>query len=375
MKNCTYLLTLTLFTLLISPASSLETDEGYLLEGRQTDYSRYSNSVYTPQVEKLRGTVVDGSKVFLFWEKIPHTNVTYTILRNTRPLDTYSSIKSATVVARVTDENRILDTTIERNGSYYYAITTKKKKMREDLQLKRDKSFLDRPFIIGSSDSAPSQRHRPGKTQQTVRNLEIHENDSSLTLQWDSPGDFTGHTIIYASDHPFTGSESVRQSRVIARLQGTDSYTLRPKPQKTVYYCLLLEKNGTLYYYFNNDDNCALYSASGRNTISGSVTPDSPSSEQGDTPEEDRSYHDDIDRIVRDIYRTDNYALLEKKLRRIARLTTSRKIRARAAYFVGRIQVEKHEYRRALTFFYRPDVQKYYKEESQFWQDYCLSQL
>lgn len=363
------------FTVLLGLCSlqAIETDDGFLLEGERTDYSPYEHREYTPQIEGLRGTVVDNTKVFLLWNRISSSNVSYTVYRNTVPLDTYSAFQSAVVVAKLKDKSQTLDSSIRSNGAYYYAVTTQKEGEKEDLYLTRNKAFLERPYIIRGFGRVEPRSPEPGPVNlDYITDLRLEESGSTLVLRWTLPPGYRDNIHIFAGRDPILDQSSLQSARRIARLNNASSYTLNRLPANDLYFCILLENNSTYSYVFNSPGNIALYTA---------APPEEGAAQQAQEDaqerreEPDSNYNHDIDEIVRNIYRTDNYDLLEKQLKQIAISTSSAKTRATAIFFIGRVRVEKGEYQSALKIFYRSDVQQYFKEESRFWQDYCLSKL
>ncbi len=353
--------------------TAIETRDGFLMEGDRTDYTPYEHDQYTPQIQRLRGTVVDNSKVFLFWNRIPYNGITYTIYRNTQPLDTYSAFQSAVVVAKIRDKNQLLDATIRSNGAYYYAVTTKADEKKEDLYLERNRAFLERPFVIRGINGRPAETDNHENRSFTADNLQLQESSSSIHLSWNVPENFSGRTHIFMSNSPITDQNSLRESRRIAIIGPETAYSVHPKPVNSSYFYILLEKNGTFDYTFRRPGNTVFYSYTSSENDSGRTAP-----ENAVTPRENSdsgNYNNDIDEIVRNIYRTDNFDLIERQLTQIALAASSPEIKAKALFFIGRVRVEKGEYRKALRIFVRSDVQQYYKEDSQFWQDYCLSKL
>ncbi|MFW6366158.1 MAG: hypothetical protein ACOC2H_06765 [Spirochaetota bacterium] len=375
MKYAPYACILILF-FSVSRLDPVETDDGFLLEGERTDYSRYPNREYAPQIQMMRGTVVDDSRVFLFWERIPYRNVIYTVYRNTRPLDTYSAMRSATVIAKMQDKDQFLDSTIRQNGSYYYGITTGMENMKEDIQLDPGSSYIPKPFVIRDAARTTQLPDAEDESRtRSVRGLTAHERGGTLVLEWNNPDGFNGYVRILSSANPILNREAAREAAQIARIPAAQRHTVGQTPQNGIYFCILLEENGTVYYVFQSPGNCTFYAPGQRPAPpTGDFDRSSPGQREGGTDGE-RNYDNEIDTIVRNIYRTDNYVLLEKRLLAIARRTQSQRIRAKALFYTGRVRVEKGEYQSALKLFYRADVQRYYKEESRFWQDFCLSRL
>jgi hypothetical protein len=350
---------------------AIETEDGFLLEGDRTDYNRYDQLEYTPQIESLRGTIVDNSKVFLIWEKIPYNNVTYTIYRNTVPLDTYSAFQTATIIAKITDKSQLLDQTITSSGRYYYGITTKKRGMREDLFLFRNKSFLDRPFIIRNAatrNPQPAQESNERATIYLVNTISLNEQDNSLLINWTVPESFNGYSNIYVSRNPVNNRESLQQSRRLARVT-QNSYRVTPIPSTQFYITVLLESNGQISYAFNSN-NTVQFSP---NNVNQPIQNENQT--QFDSSETTNYNNNDIDSIVRKIYKGENLDSLERQLVQIARSATDEGRKAKAVFLIGRIKVEKGEYAKALRYFSRDDVKQYHKTESEFWLDYCLSKL
>ncbi|MDA3899509.1 MAG: hypothetical protein PF637_03205 [Spirochaetes bacterium] len=445
----------------------VEYDEGYLLETPESYYGRIEYLSSLEKIKFIRGTIVRGRDVFISWIKLDQSDVTYTIYRNTRIMDTYVAFETAIVVGEVVDRDSFLDTSIAESNVYYYAVTTKKSGYTEDRNLEANKSYLARGFTVNT-----------GRSRSTVYSLTTQRYSDGIFLRWKNPSNYRGNLFVYRSDEIIDSNESLNRAVMIKKITNVEQYRDRNVGSHNFYYAVLMEgrdnrparifspgnnftgsrqttkplsestdimslsaelsqdgvlvrwsfpkhvrgsfllyrldrkpevrddaRSGVLlkrfdisesFYYDTRGGKRSYYAIipveggqEKRSLIDGvdrtAVAEDYktavPSERSSVEPYNESGYDADpqvlsrIDALVREFYRTKKYRPIINQLVVIGQQSRSEAERAKAYFFAGRVCAESGDYRRALNYLYRDDVQKYYTKEAKFWQDYCLTKL
>jgi len=83
----------------------------------------------------------------------------------------------------------------------------------------------------------------------------------------------------------------------------------------------------------------------------------------------------DVDAVIAQYFYKEDYSGAIKELQRIVKTTDIQRVKAKALLFIGRTYSELGKNKKALQYFYHPDVEKEYPEDSKFWSEFILLRL
>lgn len=220
---------LTLFLLLTTIVYGVKVSDGFLLEGEEEYYEKQKELPLLETVGALRAVVIDDTRVFLTWDGLSEGKVIYTVYRSRRPINTYTAYSEAVKVGEVIDEGKFIDTTITETGIYYYAVTTRGEKYKENLRPIKNENYMNRGLEIVLTN---------GKR---VRELSASPVNAGIKVGWQLPDSATNKLMVFRSYKKINTFERLKGAVLLARVKDTDYYLDQDDKSGPRYYAVLYD--------------------------------------------------------------------------------------------------------------------------------------
>lgn len=208
--------------------------------------SKKPDSQYLPQVTDIKATVINGRKVVLTWNPLKLEGVDYNIYRSTEAPISSDMIDKAEKIDTVRDVDTYSDTSVEKTGKYYYAVTTNDSVRKEDKALTPDESYIVKPVLLNISASS------------SVTGLRAFSHEQGKVLiKWDAVSGFQGEYLIYRSSQKIDSAQKLGKAELIKRASSTEStYTDSISVPGAYYYAVLIKStSGEIKKIFIENEN------------------------------------------------------------------------------------------------------------------------
>ncbi|HPJ38593.1 MAG TPA: hypothetical protein PK253_04450 [Spirochaetota bacterium] len=200
------------------------------------------------KVTLIHAMIVNRTRVLLTWRGIQSPDITYTVYRDTSPLNTPERIRRARRIGTVDAlKESYVDRSIDKTGTFFYAVTTKDRAGNEDLQLTPDQSYTATGLFVAV------------ESQSMVSGLRVENlTENSVRLKWNGT-DTTrrGSYLVYRDIQPITDPEKIALADHIATIpMNTTEYVDRNLNTGAFYYAVIGKlDNGTVDTALIEDSN------------------------------------------------------------------------------------------------------------------------
>lgn len=200
------------------------------------------------KVTLIHAMIVNRRRVLLTWRGIQSPDVTYTVYRGASPLNSPDRIRNARKIGIIdATKESYVDRSIDKTGTFFYAVTTKDREGNEDLQLTPDQSYTATGLFVAV------------ESQSMVSGLKVEPaGENSVKLKWNS-ADVTsrGSFLIYRDIQPITDPEKIALADHIGTVpMNTTEYTDRNLNKGAFYYAVIGKRNnGTIDTALIEDSN------------------------------------------------------------------------------------------------------------------------
>ncbi|HQO00791.1 MAG TPA: hypothetical protein PLI62_00880 [Spirochaetota bacterium] len=200
------------------------------------------------KVTLIHAMIVNRTRVLLTWRGIQSPDATYTIYRDTSPLNTPERIRSARKIGVVdATKESYVDRSIDKTGTFFYAVTTKDRSGNEDLQLTPDQSYTATGLFVAL------------ESRNIVSGLRVDNlSENSVRLKWHGAEAAVGGSfLIYRDIQPITDPEKIALATHIGTVpMSTTEYIDRNLNKGAFYYAVIGKRaNGTVDTALIEDSN------------------------------------------------------------------------------------------------------------------------
>jgi hypothetical protein len=200
------------------------------------------------KVTLIHAMIVNRTRVLLTWRGVQSPDTIYTIYRDTSPLNTPERIRSARKIGVVdATKESYVDRSIDKTGTFFYAVTTKDRSGNEDLQLTPDQSYTATGLFVAL------------ESRNIVSGLRVESlAGNSVRLKWHGAEPAIGGSfLIYRDIQPITDPEKIALAAHIGTVpMSTTEFIDRNLNKGAFYYAVIGKRsNGTVDTALIEDSN------------------------------------------------------------------------------------------------------------------------
>jgi hypothetical protein len=301
----------------------------------------------------IRAVEIDKFKVRLTWKKSDKTGVFYYVYRSKQVINEQNRLTGADKLGIASDEGQFLDEGISKPGTYYYAVTARVLKGKENMTLVPNGNYTTDGVAVGLT--APAHI--------AITSISARLKKDFVLVEWNFSGSGGERMYrLFRSGKPLVKADEVQDGDVINELDISAREYRDPTPPPGKYYYGLIPVG-----------------AAGEGTVrlapGVNITRNPVAIGEKKKKEEEIVETDDIDRILRRTFFRGKYRPAIKELLNLMKNTDNERVTAKAKLFIGRSNIELGEYRKALDYLFMPDVKKHYPKQADFWQVFALTRL
>lgn len=309
-------------------------------------------------VAGIAAAEIEKFKIRLAWVNPDMTGVYYYIYRSREAIDSVARLDAADKLGTVTDAEEFLDEGITEPGDYYYAVTARSLKGKENRSLVPGANFTTQGVAVRLSAPAPETV--------AITSISARAGGDGVIVGWNFTGRGEGNMHrLFRSAKLHTASGEVTDGEVLQEIDISRREYRDPVTLPGAYYYGLVPSGAA--------GSAAVELVPGVNITRTPVV----IKERIKRPEIkiDLAETDDIDRILRRTFFKGKYRNAIKELLNLLRRTDNKGVTAKAGLFIGRSYIELGEYRKSLDYLFAKDVKAYFPKQSAFWQDFALTRL
>ncbi len=305
--------------------------------------------------------VETGKKIMLSWDRINRTALFYTVHRSKQVINSASILKQSEKLDTLADVGQYLDENATVDIPYFYAVTVKALKAKDNPNLFPDRNFTTTPVMVSSKKG----------DQIKVKTISARVDREAVMITWSHAGtDGDPNYQLFRSEKPIKNIMDIPGSAIIGIVNiNTDKFLDSMAPSGKYYYGLI-PGTGT--------DSSAYALIPGVNITSEPVVivvKEVKKKEGQKKQEKIITQTDDIDLILKRTFFKGNYHGAIKELDGYIAASGSEQLKAKARLFIGRSNIELGRFRKALNYLLLPDVKKYYPKDASFWEEFTLVRL
>lgn len=371
----------------------------------------------TPTARRIVNSIKAKSldkKIILTWKKVENKKIKYMLYRDTKIINSAEKLKLTQLIKTLPYNKDIYIDSVSKKEKYYYAITVVDENQKEDKLLLSNKNYTTSPVIPGEkiiTNSSPDEKKIITENE-PVNFISATIMISNVLLEWeDSNPDYYN---IYRNTQIISNKEVLSQSKFLNKInKGIQKYIDLTSTDGNYYYAIINVNLDNESIVLIPDSNYTTIPAvfiapkTMENTnkemalvkpepelIKKEIKTTTPIIKRESEKKEIKSvkkkkkiakkrkyklknnsinYMIWLDNTIKKYYFKNNTHKSIKEFNRIIKSKASKKIKAKAKLFLGRIYFKKKSYRKALKYF--SESKDKYPEESEFWMKNILKKI
>jgi tetratricopeptide (TPR) repeat protein len=273
------------------------------------------------------------------------------VYRSEQSINTETRLKEAEKLTTAVDIGEYVDDKISASGTYYYAVTVKALKGKENPSLVPDANFTVNGLPINIKLANPIK----------LKSISARIEKSGVLVSWKISGEQgTRSYRLFRTEKLLKKMNEVSSRDILLNVDINDKQYIDKAPMPGKYYYGLLP--GTIGAKDTG------------NLIPGVNITRLPLKIKG-KEEKGPIEPDDIDRILKKTFFKGNYHGAIKALQDLLNSSDNEEVAAKAKLFIGRSHIELGRYQKALDYLILSDVKKFYPKEADFWLAFALTRI
>ncbi len=311
-----------------------------------------SISTELPIVSNIQAFDAGDLRVRISWSRVNQDSLFYTIYRSRQEINNEKLLKKAEKLHSESDINEYLDGGVATDIPYFYAVTVKPIKGKENKLLVADRNYTTAGVMVTAKK----------KEQAEIQSISARTEGDGVMVTWQHGGGDGLYRLFRSARKAKTAGE-VPGSDIIGNVNlGDGKYMDSSVPAGQYYYGLIPETGADLSSY-------AL--------VPGVNITRSPVGAREEIKEQEVVAFelDDVDRILKRTFFKNKYREAIKELSDYISGGGAERNAAKANLFIGRSYIELGGYRTAANYLLLPNVKKYFPKDADFWLAFALTRI
>lgn len=310
-----------------------------------------SISTEFPIVSNIQAVDAGDLRVRISWSRVNQDSLFYTVYRSREEINNEKHLKKAEKLHTEVDISEYLDGGVATDIPYFYAVTVKPIKGKENKLLVADRNYT----TAGAMVTAKKEE------QVMIQSISARTEGDGVMVTWEHSGG--GLYRLFRSATRAKNAGEVSGGDIIVNVNLSDGrYMDSSVPAGRYYYGLIPEAVADLSSY-------AL--------VPGMNITRSPVGIREETMEREvvAFEMDDVDRILKRTFFKNKYREAIKELSDYISGGAAERTTAKANLFIGRSYIELGGYRTAANYLLLPNVKKYFPKDADFWLAFALTRI
>ncbi|MBN1501463.1 MAG: hypothetical protein JW982_14980 [Spirochaetes bacterium] len=322
------------------------------------------------RIKKIQAKIEADNKIRIIWQYSGDSgNRQYRIYRAEKITDVKNEIKNFTLVANVeVSQGSYLDT-IPSEGYFHYYLMPQDFELRTDIIPERGINFTADPV------SSPVVKSDPYR----MRSVTARKENGGAVIEWKFSGTSGSSSYsIYRSEKIISSLKVLESSYMLDDVDFTEGTYRDESVSPGKYYYAVVPSDYRKISGFklvkgvNYTSSPVLVSADKTDVP---VKPEDKSGQINSRPKTEIYIPSGLDDILKRYFYLNRYDDSIVYLKQYVINSSDERNKAVAEFYLGRCYAAKGNYREALNYFMKNNVKEHMPEDSQFWQDYCLTRM
>ncbi len=305
-----------------------------------------------PMVSNIRAGEAADLKVRVTWDRVERDALFYSVYRSREEINSKSRLKKAEKLETQVDIGEYLDEGVGTDIPYFYAVTVKSLKGKENMLLVADRNYT----TVGALVTAKK------KEQVMIQSISASKEGDGVMVAWEHSGGDGSYRLFRMAARVKNAGE-VSGSDIIFNVNLSDGrYMDSTVPAGRFYYGLIPD---------------AGVDPSSYTLVPGVNITRSPVGAREEIIEREvvAFEQDDVDRILKRTFFKNKYREAIRELTDYIGGGAAERTAAKANLFIGRSYIELGGYRTATNYLLLPDVKKYFPKDADFWLAFALTRI
>jgi hypothetical protein len=311
-----------------------------------------------PMVSNIRTTETNDLKVRLTWDKADKTALFYNIYRSKQVINNEDRLKQSERLETLVDKSEYIDGGVATDVPYYYAVTVKSVKGKENTTLQPDKNYTTTGAMVTAR-----------KVEQTrIKSISARSEKGGIMVAWKFSGPGEAYYRLFRSVKQVKKANEIVSRDILQNVNVADGSYLDATAPAGNYYYGLVPGSGT---------DLSSYVLVPGVTITRKPVGVKVKEEKKEKIEREITVTepDDIDRILKRTFFKSRYSKAIEELQGVIDAGANEEIAAKAKLFIGRSHIELGRYRKSLDYLLLSDVKKNFPKDADFWTAFALARI
>ncbi len=314
-----------------------------------------------PIASNIRAIETQDLKVRLTWDRPDRTALFYTIYRSKQEISTEERLRESQKLDTLVDVSEYIDEGIATDVPYFYAVTVKALKGRDNMTLLPDQNYTTTGALVTTRKAEENR----------ISTISAGPEEGGILVTWDFTGPGDAYFRLFRSERRLKTGSEVASREILRTVNISDgSYMDAAVPPGQYYYGLVPGTGADLSSY---------ELVPGVN-ITRTAVVIKPKEEKKQKIEKKRerieiAEPDDIDRILKRTFFRSRYKEAIRELGDYMKAGSDEASTAKARLFIGRSYIELGRYRRSLDYLLLTDVKKHFPKDADFWTAFALARI
>ncbi len=314
-----------------------------------------------PMVSNIRAIETQDLKVRLTWDRADKTALFYTVYRSRQVINTAERLKESEKLDTLVDISEYIDEGIATDVPYFYAVTVKALKGKDNMTLMPDRNYTTTGAMVTARKVEENK----------IRTIGASPEEGGVLVTWDFTGPGDANFRLFRSERQHRNGSEVASSEVLRTVNISDgSYRDAAVPPGRYFYGLLPGAGTDL-----SSHELVPGVNITRTAVVVRIKEEKKQKTERKKEKIETAEPDDIDRILKRTFFRSRYKEAIKELSDFIEAGADETAVAKGRLFIGRSHIELGRYRRSLDFLLLADVKKYFPKDADFWTAFALARI
>ncbi len=315
-----------------------------------------------PMVSNIKAIEADDLNVRLTWDRPGKSALFYTIYRSKQVINNWDRLKESERLDTLVDVREYIDKGIATDVPYYYAVTVKSLKGKDNKAFIPDENYTTTGTLVTTRNKAEENK---------ITTISAAPEEGGILVTWDFSGPGDANFRLFRSVKQVENGSEVVSGDILRNVNISDGSYMDAAVPAGQYYYGLVPGSGTDLESYKLVPGVNIT----RNPAVVRLKEEKKEKIQKKEQKIKITEPDDIDRILKRTFFKSRYKEAIKELSELVNSGVAGETAAKAKLFIGRSYIELGRCRKALDFLLLSDVKKYFPKDADFWTAFALARI